>query len=113
MLSKDQKREAANQFKERKSRLGAYAVRCTASGKVWVGSSRNLDATKNGIWAALRQGAHREKSLQDEWNAHAEPAFQYEVLEVLKDDVPPLLLPDQLKDAKQRWMTQLNARGLL
>ena len=113
MLSKEQKREAIDKFKERKSLLGVFAVRCTASGNVWVGSSRNLDASRNSIWFSLRHGSHRDKPLQDEWNAQGEPAFEYEVLEKLKDDVPPLLVPGMLKDTKQRWMTQFDARGLL
>ena len=113
MLSKEQKKEAINSFKERKSLLGVFAVRCTTSGKVWVGFSRNLDATRNGIWFSLRHGGHRDKPLQDEWNAQGEPAFQYEVLEKLKDDVTLLLVAELLKDTKRRWMAQLDARGLL
>jgi hypothetical protein len=113
MLSKEQKREAINQFKERKCLLGVFAVRCTASGRVWVGSSRNLEATRNGIWFGLRHGSHRDKALQDEWNAQGELAFEYEVLEKLKDDVPALLVPDLLKDTKQRWIAESGARGLL
>ena len=72
-----------------------------------------MDATKNGIWFGLRYGSHRDKPLQDEWNAHGEPAFNYEVLEKLDDDVPSLLISDLLKDTKNRWMTELNAPGLL
>ena len=113
MLSKEQKKEAVEKFKERKSSLGVYAVRCTVSGQVWVGHSRNLDATKNGIWFALRHASHRDQPLQDQWNAHGESAFEYEVLEKLDAEVPPMLLPDLLKERKQHWMTKLNARGLL
>ena len=113
MLSKEQKKEAIDKCKERKILAGVFAVRCTASDQVWVGSSRNLDATRNGIWFSLRHSSHRDKPLQDEWTAHGEPAFEYEVLETLKDDVPPLLVSDLLKCARQHWMTQLNAHGLL
>jgi hypothetical protein len=113
MLSKEQKKEAISQFKERKALLGVYVVRCTASGQAWVGASRNLDATRNGIWFSLRQRAHREISLQEAWDAHGEPAFEYQALEKLDEDTSPLLIPNLLKEAKQRWMTQLDARGLL
>ena len=113
MLSKEQKREAISQFKERKTLRGIYAVRCTVDGQSWVGASRNLDATGNSVWFSLRQGGHREASLQAAWNAHGEPAFEYVVLEKLDDEASPLLIPNLLKDAKQRWITQLGARGLL
>jgi len=113
MLTREQKKEAINKFKERKCLLGVFAVRCAASGRVWVGSSRNLDATRNSVWFSLRHGSHRDKPLQDEWNELGEPAFEYEVLEKLEDDAPPLLVPDLLKDMKHRWMMLVDARGLL
>ncbi|MEP6538320.1 MAG: GIY-YIG nuclease family protein [Bryobacteraceae bacterium] len=113
MLSKEQKKEAIHQFKERKPRVGVFAVRCVLSGKVWVGSSRNLDATRNGTWFGLRNGSHREPPLQQEWNAHGETAFQYEVLELLDEEVLPLAVSDLLAEKKKLWMKQLAAPGLL
>jgi hypothetical protein len=112
-LSKEQKKEAISKFKERKPSLGVFAVRCTASGQVWIGSSRNLDAARNGLWFGLRTGAHREQALQQEWNAHGEAAFDYEVLEKLAEDVLPMEVRDLLAEMKARWMKQLNAPGLL
>ena len=113
MLAKESRKESIRKFKEKKSLLGAYAVRCTTTGSVWVGASRNLDATKNGCWFCLRNGSHMEKSLQAEWNAQGETAFQYEILGTLDEDIHPLEIDDQLKEQKQSWMTRLNARPLL
>jgi len=56
MQSHVDKKEAIRKYKEQKAPLGAYAVRCTISGRAWVGASRNLDATKNGCWFMLRNG---------------------------------------------------------
>ena len=113
MLSKEQKKEAISKFKERKPLLGIYAVRCTASGRAWVGSSRNLDATGNDIWFDLRHGSHRDQPLQHEWNVHGESAFHYEVLETLDEDVIAMAVSDLLSEKKKRWMVQLDARALL
>lgn len=113
MQSKESRRELARQFKELKSVLGVYAVRCTETGRVWVGVSRNLSATKNGLWFGLRAGLHREKSLQDEWAAQGEPAFQYEVLEQLDEKVDRLIEWDLLKEKKEAWVAQLGAQPLL
>jgi len=113
MISKEGKKEAIAKFKERKPLLGVYAVRCTASGRVWVGASRNLEAARNAIWFSLRLGIHRERPIQDEWNSFGESAFEYEVLDKLAEDAPAMLVPDLLKDAKQSWMTRLAAPGLL
>jgi hypothetical protein len=113
MESNLEKKEAIRKFKEQKPLLGAYAVRCTASGRVWVGASRNLDATKNGCWFSLRSGGHIEKSLQKEWNEHGEAAFQYEILEMLDGDLHALAIADLLKQTRQRWVEQLSALPLL
>jgi len=114
MLSSEQKKDAIRQYKERKPRAGIYAVRCVATGRAWVGASRNLDAARNSVWFALRGGAHREKALQDEWNARGgESAFAYDVLETVDEDTPALTLPDLLKQRRQHWLAELGAPALL
>jgi hypothetical protein len=107
------KKEAIRKFKEQKPSRGVYAIRCTATGRVWVGSSRNLDATRNGAWFMLRTGSHIEKSLQQEWNSHGESAFQYEILETLEPDLHPMAVADLLKEKSGRWVEQLSAKPLL
>jgi hypothetical protein len=109
MLSKADKKEAIRKFKEQKTLRGAFAVRCTASGRVWVGSSLNLGSQKNSTWFALRLGKHLQKSLQEEWNVYGEPAFEYEILEQLDDDVHPLGVADLRKKRKADWIAELGA----
>jgi hypothetical protein len=107
------KKEAIRQYKEQKVPCGIYALRCTLTGNVWVGSSRNLDATRNRSWFTLRMGGFMDKPLQAEWNAHGEPAFQYEILEVLEEGLLPMAITDQLKQKCAHWVAQLSARALL
>jgi hypothetical protein len=109
MNSKLDRKEAIRKFKEREPNRGAFAVRCTATNRVWVGTSNNLDATKNGLWFSLRIGAHQAKSLQSEWNAHGEAAFEYEILEKLASDAQPMLVGDLLKEKKSAWVERLAA----
>lgn len=112
-MTSEERKEAIRKFKERKPAIGIFAIRCAATGSVWVGSSRNLEATRNGSWASLRMGAHREKSLQEQWNRHGEPAFAYDILHKLPDDTHPLALNDLLKQKRTEWLAQLNAHPLL
>jgi hypothetical protein len=112
MQSTLDKKKAIREFKERKPCRGTFAVRCTASNRVWVGSSNNLDATKNGLWFSLRIGSHPVKSLQSEWNAHGEGAFAYEILEKLEEDLHPLTIADLLKEKKSHWIARLEASPL-
>jgi hypothetical protein len=112
MKSKESRKESARKFKEQKPLLGVYAVRCTATDCTWVGASRNLGAARNGCWFMLRGGLHQSKTLQAEWNAHGESAFEYEILDGTDEQVDPLLIDRILKEKKAAWIAQLNAQPL-
>ena len=114
MESKSDRKAAIREFKERKTQQGIFEVRSIPTGKVWVGSSRNLDATKNSIWFTLRLGGHPDRSLQAEWNVHSgQEFFSYEVLEILDDDVSALAAKDLLKEKARDWILKKNALPLL
>jgi hypothetical protein len=112
MSANQSRREAIKEYKTKKALKGVFAVRCTATGRVWVDSSPNLDAARNGLWFFLRHGNHHDQSLQAEWNTHGEQAFQYEVIEKLDDDLSPMGVKDLLKEKKRHWAGQFNAQTL-
>ena len=105
------KKEAIREYKERKQLQGVFAIRCDASGEVWVGSSPNLDAHQNREWFTLRSGLHRNKALQAAWNAHGADAFRYEIVEEIKDE-NALLIPSLLKDREKHWRMELKAAAV-
>jgi hypothetical protein len=107
------RKEAIRQYKERKPLMGAYSVRCSTTGRVWVGASTNLEATRNRVWFGLRIGGHIDSSLQAEWNAQGESAFEYHILEKLEDDLHPFDVARLLQRKKNHWMAQLDAHPLL
>ena len=113
MESKEARRAAARQFKERKPRRGIFAVRSSGDERVWVGPSLNLEATKNSLWARLRLGGRQYPDLLEAWNAQGEAAFRYEVLEMLNDEVLPMAVRDLLKEKLAEWAGRLGARTLL
>jgi hypothetical protein len=113
MPCNESKKESIRKFKEQKPLVGTYAVRCTATGRVWVGASRNLDATKNGCWFMLRNGSHQDKSLQAEWDGQGEKDFKYDVLDLLDEDVHPLNVTALLKEKNISWLARLGASPLL
>ena len=104
------RRQAARDFKERKTAAGVYAVRCASSGEVWVAGSRNIDAQQNSLWFALRAGGHPNKALQAAWTAGAAEGFAFEVLERIEaEDLTPLGLADLVKARELHWRTVLGA----
>jgi hypothetical protein len=102
------KKDAIRNYKERKQLQGVFAIRCEASGEVWVASSPNLDALQNREWFVLRSGSHRNKAMQTAWDAHGDASFRYEILEEVTDE-NPLLIPSLLKDREKRWRAELGA----
>jgi len=107
------RKQAIKEYKERKPLRGAFAVRCSVTHQSWVGSSPNLNAARNSVWFALRQGLHRDPTLQAAWNAHGEEQFHFEILDELDDDVSRVNLGDILKQKKKHWANELGATMLL
>jgi hypothetical protein len=106
------RKEAIQEYKARKVARGVFAVRCTATGQVWVDSSGNLDAARNSVWFFLRHRYHQNKSLQAEWDAHGKEAFLYEILEQLDEDVSAIGVSDLLRERRRHWVVQLGAQAL-
>lgn len=112
MSTPTRKRDLIREYKERDVRQGIFAVRCQASGQVWVASSRDLDKQENSVRFQLKMGSHMNKSLQAAWNEHGAEAFAFEVLEEVKDD-NPLLIPARLKERLAHWLEDMGAQKLV
>jgi hypothetical protein len=108
--SKADRRQIASEFKERKVPQGIFAIRCAASGQVWVGSSPNLDAASNSNWFQLRSG--RNKAMQAAWTQHGEPSFLFEVVDQFEEDIAALNLRDHMALKKTEWCEVLQAEAL-
>lgn len=109
-MDKQSRRDAVREYKERKLPMGAFAVRCAATGQTWVGTSKDLDQQQNRIWFGLKTGGHPNRELQAAWREHGEAAFSYRPLETLQgDDLSPLTVNLMLKDAEKRWREELGA----
>jgi len=110
--SKAARRQIAQDFKERKVPQGIFAIRCTATGEAWIGSSPNLAAAQNSLWFQLRGGRYRNSALQDAWNQYGEAAFALEVVEQFDGETSPLLLNDLFAAKKKHWAQSLGAQLL-
>ena len=108
-MQKADRKAAVAAYKERAPDWGVFAVRCTPTGQLWVGGSRQLDAQRNRIWFALRQGDRTRPDLQAAWTAHGEAAFTLETLESLSPDLSPMARADALKQRTAHWRAELGA----
>ena len=103
------RKEAIRAYKERKIPRGIYVVRCTATGKTWVGSSPNLEAARNLVWMQLKMGLHRNVDLQGAWNDHGEATFEFEIAETLDPDILEMAIRDELKSKRGEWAAKLDS----
>lgn len=106
------RKAATAAYKERKSVAGIYAFRCEASGQSWVGRAPDLATIENRLRFTLRQGNHRQRSLQAAWNTHGPEAFQFEALERLEDEDIVYVRDRVLKERLAHWQATLSAEML-
>jgi hypothetical protein len=110
-MDKKSRKDLVREYAERKQPIGVYAVRCAASGEVWVGSTKNLDKKQNALWFQLKMGGSTEKAFQAAWNAHGEASFSYEILETITEDNPHTL-QTLLPERESAWLEKLGASRL-
>ena len=106
------RRQAKQDYKMKKALRGVYAVRCTATGSVWIGSFGDLHSIQSSIWFQLRGGLHFNKPMQAEWNQHGEASFVFGILETFEDDLLPISLKDVSKDRQSHWQQELSAPAI-
>ncbi len=107
------KRAAKAAYREHKSVAGIYAVRCAATGQVWVGHTPTLDTVQNRLWFALRLGNHPDAALQAARRAQGGAGFSFEELERVKDDDLSYTGDGALKERAAAWRAKLGALDLI
>ena len=108
-MSKIDRKAAIAAYKERKDASGIFAVRCQASGRVWVGQTLNPDTIQNRIWFTLRQSGHPNRDLQNAWSASDGSNFTFELLERLAEEDSSYVRDALLKERAVHWRSTLKA----
>lgn len=111
-MKTDDRKAAIAAYKKRKSIAGIFAVRCAASGQVWVGRALDLDAIQNRVWFALRRGSHGNRELQGAWSAHGEGGLTFETLERLQEDELPYVRDALLRERAAHWSATLKGAAI-
>jgi len=60
---------------------GVYEIRCRTNGRIYVGSSIDVEARWKNHRCKLRVGSHGNIHLQRAWDKHGEEDFEFEVVE--------------------------------
>jgi hypothetical protein len=104
--------ELKRAYKQSRRPMGVFQIRNLQSGKVFIGSSPNLDAIWNRLRLQLRMGNHRNAELQADWSAAGESGFAFEILEQLEPlDRPDYTPQNDLAVLEQLWIEKLQPFG--
>lgn len=80
---------------------GVYKISCLQEDRVYIGSSTNIATRWKNHRNTLNRQAHKNVSLQLDWDAYGPDSFVFEILEVTDDTIA----------AEQRWID--STEGLL
>ena len=107
------RKAAVTAYKERKSVCGIYALRCAATGEVWVGYAADMEKIRNRIAFSLRSGATPHRSLLEACRTHGVQQFMVEDLEVRSDEDEPGFARDAWRKARVAyWREKLGAEAM-
>ena len=99
-------------YREQPARAGIFQIKNLVNGKVFLGSSLNLNGPLNGHKFMLKTGAHKNTVLQAEWHSYGPDAFVFEILdEVNVTDDPTFKLSDELALLEAIWLEELQPFG--
>jgi hypothetical protein len=93
-------------FRPRTHGSGIYAITCTATGKIYVGSSVNMTKRYDDHCKALSSGNSRCRVLQKAWNQYGPTAFTFRVLEYVRSR-------KGLEEFEQNWIDRIGQENLL
>lgn len=60
---------------------GIYEIENIVDGKKYIGSAKNIEKRKKEHFNALKNGAHKNKHLQNAWNKYGENNFKFNLIE--------------------------------
>jgi hypothetical protein len=111
-LSLSDRRALSRQYKEAPPPMGVYAIRNLANGRVYVDASANPQGALNRHRFELARKCHRNRALQQDWNAQGEENFRCEVIDTLKKSEDPAFdAGAELAALLALWRTELECDG--
>jgi hypothetical protein len=80
-MNKSRQKELTRTYKMAMPPTGIFTIKNIATGKTLLEGSRNLTGAMNRHRFELRQGVHRNRALQADWQCYGEAGFAFEIVE--------------------------------
>lgn len=106
------RKELKREYKEKPRIAGVFQIKNNTTGKVFLGSSLNIDGPLNAHKFMLSSGSHRNTALQKDYKTYGETAFSFEVLATVDiKDEPGFNLENELEILEDLWFEELQPVG--
>jgi group I intron endonuclease len=92
------RKELKEEYKLIKYKMGVFQITNKVNGKIFIGSSLDLDAIWHAQKLQLSVGMHQNTELQKDWNQFGAENFSYDILEEIKQTEDPKI--DYKKEVK-------------
>jgi hypothetical protein len=104
--------ENKRMYKQNRPAMGVYQIRNTANGKIYIGSSQNLEGTRNSRLFQLRMGkVVFSRELQKDLNEFGAESFEFSVLSVLDKPEQGDNIERSLAALELHWLEKLQPFG--
>ncbi len=102
------KSEIKKNYKISLTPMGVYQIKNLVTGKIFIGSSKNLQARINRHKFELKFGSEAIKELQDDYNKYGEQNFSFEIIDELKPkEEPGINYKEDIEVLEQLWIEKL------
>jgi len=104
--------ELKRQYKQNRPDMGVYQIRNTMNGRIYVGSSRSLEGTRNSRLFQLRMGkVVFSRELQKDLNEFGATSFEFSILGILDRQEPGDNVEHTLAALELHWLEKLQPFG--
>lgn len=112
LVSGIDRKAALRAYKENPPPAGVFRIANTRTGRVLLGSSRNVAGRLNRHRFDLQRGRHADRELQADWNRHGADAFEFALLDPLEPRDEPGYDPGRdLAALEALWREKLADSG--
>ncbi len=106
------RKQLKDEYKLTVQPAGVFQIKNTLNGKIFIGSSVNLNAIWNRHRFQLEAGLHANKELQKDWNASGPDNFVFEILGTQKKkDDPSFDMLKEVKILEEMYLEELQPFG--
>ena len=110
-MQKD-KKQLKQEYKGRPRAMGVFLIRNTTNDKVFLCVGQDLAGIINSHKFQLRNGVHRNSSLQTDWNELGERSFAFEILEeFIPPHDPQFDRGNELAFMEKMWLAKVQPFG--